>query len=174
MEKLSHWVQILSGIVLIVGVVLVLIQMEQTERLTRAQITSDWFIQRAAQSGTSAGENPMYVYAKLCNPETRISEGDAAVLHALFLQRFFMGLQGRVVSEVAGYGDAFWKSQLQSNMALVVSTPQGREWFESVVTDTEVLEIIRKSPFYGADCDTADSPLAVLKRADDTFKAARP
>ena len=116
----------------------------------------------------------MYVYAKLCNPETRILDGDAAVLHALFLQRFFMGLQGQVVSEVAEYDDQFWKRQLQSNMALVISTPQGREWFENVVTDSEILEIVRESPFYGADCDTADSPLAVLKRADDTFKAARP
>ena len=66
LEKLSHWIQIVSGVVLIVGVVLVVVQMQQNERLTEAQLASDWYTQRASHAAMAAGENPMKSFAKLC------------------------------------------------------------------------------------------------------------
>jgi hypothetical protein len=172
LEKLSHWIQIVSGVVLIVGVALVVIQLQQNERLAKAQLASDWFTQRASQAATAAGENPMHAFAKLCNPDAVLQEEDAAVLHALFLQRFYMGTYGRTLSDLMGPGDGTtWQQVLQANMGLVAATPQGRAWVESMRWDDEVKEVILASPLADWDCSEGKTVGSALVRADREQKA---
>ena len=175
LEHLSHWVQLVSGVVLIIGVVLVVVQLQQNERLSRTQVASDWFSQRAAQAGSAAGENPMHAYAKLCDPEAELTAEDATVLHALFLQRYFMGIHGRVVSQVSGDGDSqLWKQVLQSNMNLVIATEQGRAWIETLNMDEEARSAVEASPYFGDGCaefNDRTKPFGALLRTDEDVKA---
>ena len=171
LEKLSHWIQIVSGVVLIVGVALVVIQLDQNERIAQAQLASEWFTQRASQAGTAAGENPMHAFAKLCDPEAVLTDEDAAVLHALFLQRFYMGSYGRTISNLMEPGGGtMWHQMLQSNMALVVATPQGRAWLENLRVDDELKEVILASPYADWDCSDGKTVSGVLVRADRELK----
>ena len=175
LERVSHWVQLISGLVLIVGVVLVVVQLQQNERLSRTQIASDWFSQRAAQAGSAAGENPMHAYAKLCDPEAALTVEDATVLHALFLQRYFMGIHGRVVSQISGDDSSeLWKQLLQSNMNLVVATEQGRAWFETLNMDEEARAAVEASPYFHGGCAEfydREKPFGALLRTDEDVKA---
>jgi len=172
LEKLSHWIQIVSGVVLIVGVVLVVIQLQQNERLAQAQLASEWFTQRAAQAGTAAGEKPMHAFAKLCNPDALLSEEDALVLHALFLQRLYMGTYARVVSPLVGLSDgATWQQFAQANTGFVVATPQGRAWAEWVIRDDEVRDAVLASPLADWDCSEGKVVGSALLRADRELKA---
>ena len=172
LEKLSHWIQIISGVVLIVGVALVVIQLQQNERLAQVQLASEWFTQRASQAATAAGENPMHAFAKLCNPDAVLLEEDAAVLHALFLQRFYMGSMGRVISPLMGPGDGVtWQQALQGNMGLVAATPQGRAWVESMRWDDELKKVILASPYSDWDCSEGKTVGSAMVRADRELKA---
>lgn len=172
LEKLSHWIQIVSGVVLIVGVALVVIQLQQNERIAQVQLASEWFTQRASQAATAAGENPMHAFTKLCNPDAVLLEEDAAVLHALFLQRFYMGSLGRVTLPLVGHADGpTWQQILQANMGLVAATPQGRAWVESMRWDDEVKEAILGSPYADWDCSEGKTVGSVLVRADRELKA---
>ena len=147
LEKFSHGIQILSGVVLIVGVVLVLLQMEQTERLTRAQLSSEFFDAQIAQAASAAGQEPMTSFAKLCDPGAQISLKDSLVLHNLFLQRFYIGLKGYAV---------FWKlleqiylneGYLEYNLEELLFTfrlennESNKELIASVINDFELFKI---------------------------------
>ena len=173
LEKLSHWIQILSGLVLIAGVFLVVAQMQQTERLTKAQMTGEWFNNRASQAGTAAGENPMHSLAKLCDPNSDIQLEDALIIHSLFLQRFYMGQNGLATTTFLesavdrARAEEFFRSQL----ALVVSFRQGREWIKALPLSEELRKVVESSPYYGSECSSFRGPVENLLRADREVKA---
>lgn len=174
LEKLSHWIQILSGMVLIVGVFLVVAQMQQTERLTRAQMTGEWFNNRASQAGTAAGENPMHSLAKLCDPNADVQLEDALVIHALFLQRLYMGQNGlatAAVMESAADQEAAL-GIFQTQMALVVAFRQGREWMKAFPLSEELRKVVESSPYYNIECSFDRDPVGSILRADREVKAA--
>ena len=173
LEKLSHWIQIVSGIVLIVGVVLVVAQMQQTERLTRAQMTSEWFNNRSSQFGMSAGEAPMQSVAKLCDPDTDLQLEDALIVHSLFLQRLFMAQHGLVTAETMDSDEdrVFALRLFQSQMGLVVSFRQGREWLKAFPLREELYKVVEASPYYGIECSFSQDPIGALIRVDRELKA---
>lgn len=171
LEKFSHGIQILSGVVLIVGVVLVLLQMEQTERLTRAQLSSEFFDAQIAQAASAAGQEPMTSFAKLCDPGAQISLKDSLVLHNLFLQRFYIGLKGYAVQEEGGFDtEDIAMRVFIGSLGLVIVTPQGRSWLESVPMSQEQREALKSSPYYESTCDDL-GPVTTLIRADRSEKA---
>lgn len=172
-EKLAHWVQIVSGVVLIVGVVLVLVQLEQAERLTQAELAAGFFAEQANQAATVAGEEPMRTLALLCDPEAELTLADAHVIHALFLHRLQMGLNSGITSYVGGFSDSesveFSDDALRSSISLVIATEQGRRWLEAVNPDPRVLEVARQSPYWHSDCGEL-GPITALLEADRIAK----
>ena len=130
LDRLGHYTQIISGIFLIIGVVLVVLQLRQTEALTRAQLLNEAWAMRIQQAGTAAGENPMKALAKLCTAEP-LTDEDAFVVHNVFLQRLFLILRARTVNESAGFDDAFWKQEAQGNLGFILGTERGQAWIRT-------------------------------------------
>ena len=104
LERVSHFIQIVSGIVLIAGVVLVVLQINQADRLADADLVSDYLSQSANQASSAAGENPMHAFAKLCDPFEVISTEEALVLHNLFLQRLYLGYNNLAITQARDAG----------------------------------------------------------------------
>jgi hypothetical protein len=70
-RDLSTWVQIVTGVAVVVGLVLVIVELRQVQTLSRAQLTSDAMIQRGNVQLAMAGENPDVALAKACiEPES--------------------------------------------------------------------------------------------------------
>jgi len=177
LARLGHYVQIVSGIVLIVGVVLVVVQLRQTETLTRAQLSADFWSMRINQAIAASGESPMSSYSKLCDLDELLTEEDVMVLHSLFLQRFFLILQARNVPMIAGFSGNDWKQQARGNFGIIVGTPQGREWWKAIsrgIADQELMEVadeaLREVP---GDCLTTVSWIQAIKDTDKAIKSPR-
>lgn len=175
-EKAAHWIQIVSGVVLVVGVILVLVQLEQTERLTLAELAATYFAEQANQAAAVAGEEPMRTLALLCDDEREITLADAHVIHALFLHRLQMGVNSGVTAYLGGFVDTesseFSNEALRESLSIVVATEQGRRWLEALDLDPRVLEVARTSPYWNSDCSDL-GPITALYEADRTVKARR-
>lgn len=155
LERVSHFIQIVSGIVLIAGVVLVVLQINQADRLADADLVSDYLSQSANQAGSAAGENPMRAFAKLCDPSEVISTEEALVLHNLFLQRLYLGYNNLAITEARDAGPEALEIAVQNfvqQMGLIIATPQGRVWFHEHVKDPELITAVQASSYYSADC----------------------
>jgi len=177
LEKLGNYVQIVSGIVLILGVVLVVVQLRQTETLTRAQLSADFWSMRINQAIAASGESPMRSYGKLCGSNDLLTIEDVMVLHNLFLQRFFLILQARHVPLIAGFEGNDWKQQARGNFGIIVGTPQGRAWWKAIsenMDDQELIEIadaaLRDVP---GDCETTVPWIQAIKDTDEAMKSQR-
>ena len=170
LEKISHLIQAVSGIVLVVGVVLVLLQMQQTERLTRTQLTSSYFDSQIAQAASATGEDPMESFEKLCDEGAEITLKDSLILHNLFLQRYFLAMKSIAIEQQGEFGVNEQAMQLfVNNLGLVIVTPQGRAWLESIQMSEEQREAIKTSPYYESTCSDLGPASAVL-RADQLLK----
>jgi hypothetical protein len=155
LERVSHFIQIVSGIVLIAGVALVVVQINQADRLADAELVSDYLSQSAAQASSAAGENPMHAFAKLCDPSEVISTEEALVLHNLFLQRMYLGYKNLAITRARDAGPEALEIAAHNfvqQMGFIIATPQGRVWFHELVKDPELITAVKASPYYTADC----------------------
>lgn len=131
-EKLSHWVQILSGIALVAGIFLVLEEMNQTKQLARTQLAADSSALGLSRHLTFLGEDPMSTMAKACDNGSRLSKKDALVLSNVF--KAYLATVGRAyrVSALGGFDDERWKEVAMYNIPSVFSTQHGRDWWRHV------------------------------------------
>ena len=128
-EKLSHWIQIISGVALIVGIVLVIMQMEQNKQLTRAQLAGESAALSLSRTLAFLGERPMEAMARACDPDARLTREDALVLGNVF--RAYISNVGRAweVGQRAEFGDDRWKQVANANFPLIFATQHGRDWW---------------------------------------------
>lgn len=80
LERLGHLSQIVSGVILVVGVVLVVMELRQAKALAQAQLISDSFAIQADRLVAQLGEDPAAVLAKACEGTEPLTYADAAVL----------------------------------------------------------------------------------------------
>ncbi len=172
LEKVNHLVQITAGIVLIVGVVLVVIQIQQTEKLSSLEALTSYFDMNVAQAISAAGENPMQAYAKLCSEEDLTFE-EALVLHNLFISRHMMALQAELRAKMSGSRDDSWRRVAHSNLPLIIATEQGRAWWGARPQSVEMREVAESSRYYTSNCDDLGVEVAALIRADKEIKVRR-
>lgn len=171
LERTSHVIQIVSGLVLIVGVILVVLQIQQAERLSQAQLAEAYFNKVIAQASASAGENPMAAYARMCDPSEELSLEDALVIHNLFLQRVNLGLSIIVVSDVSerDMGDQE-VTLFVNNMNLVIATEYGRAWFEEMTLPPRLREAVEASPYYQSSCKEIGGFISRLLETDQIVR----
>ena len=83
-RKVELAVQLITGAALLIGVVLVLIELQQTRTLTFSQMVQDRFTSIVDQDSRIYGENLADVFEKSClNPED-LTLGEALTMDAYF------------------------------------------------------------------------------------------
>ena len=93
-RKVELAVQLITGAALLIGVVLVLIELQQTRTLTFSQMVQDRFTSIVDQDSRIYGENLADVFEKSClNPE------DLTLAEALTMDAYF----GNQISQIIRY-----------------------------------------------------------------------
>ena len=82
LEKTAHWLTIIGNLGLLIGVVLVLIQINQASQLTRFQLSMERWGDDMNLQLVLMGENPARAIAKAIEDPTKLSVEDAQVLEA--------------------------------------------------------------------------------------------
>jgi hypothetical protein len=129
-EKISHLIQILSGLVLIVGVVLVVEELNQTKRLAQAQLESDSWAGIIGRGIAQMGEGAPAAIAKACSGEELSSE-EGVILISRFQVALNHVSREREVEELAGFETERWKIRARASFGLVFATKEGRNWWKS-------------------------------------------
>jgi hypothetical protein len=130
LEKISHAIQMITGVVVIVGVVLVIVEMRQTKDLARAQLASDSWGMSIGRAQAMAGENPAHFYSKLCDGILVSTTEERLVVHNLYLQRFFIIQRAQEVELRGGFEDDRWKKIATGNFRFIFETERGRAWWK--------------------------------------------
>lgn len=127
--KFNTWVQTISGIALVIGIVLVIIEMNQTKRLTQAGLySSSWEL--VMNRGLSfIGEDPMDAWAKACDPKAVMTRKDAMILNNIFATLYYTVSRAREIGQVAGFEDERWIGPANANFPRIFDSQHGRDWW---------------------------------------------
>jgi hypothetical protein len=129
MQRALAWIQILSAMGVLVGVILVVLQLQQNQELLRFQIATDLRISRSADLNVVRGETYSETLAKLPGGTQALTDAELhqfdahanSVYNELSHRRMLFG-------EGIFIGD--WKTWLFQESCLLFDNPTGQVWLE--------------------------------------------
>ncbi len=79
-DRLNRWLQLIASFGLLVGIVLVIVQIQQASDLARAQLRSDIEFADQQQELSMLGENPAEAWAKSILAPQTLSPGEVKII----------------------------------------------------------------------------------------------
>lgn len=90
-QRLLNWIQVITGLAVLLGLALVVWELQQTRTLARVQLYSDSMNAKTDFTAALLGEEPMSVIGKACLEPDSLTLEDASVL-----LRYFRSLEERI------------------------------------------------------------------------------
>ncbi len=138
-QKLSHWIQIATGLAVLAGLGLVVWELQQAKVLTRLQLTSDTYTLSVGYNSSFLGEDPIAVHTRACLDPEGLTLEDANLL-----EFYFNSLEQRVArlasleDELAApvtFGDinaTDIEIQMYQVLLELFFTEAGQRWYEDM------------------------------------------
>ena len=127
-SKAANWLQIIGNLGLIVGLVLVAVQIRQSNDLAKAQLLSDGWLAAMQWDMAQIGEDPAASIARASVAPHHLTDEDLVVLEHVVSAHSQLG--NRVITlGLAGY-DFFPREAYASRFAeFVINSPFGMAWW---------------------------------------------
>ena len=132
--KISDWIQIGTGLALLVGLILVVVELGQARVLATIQVTNDAYSDQFDFYRQLMGENPSTVLVKACLHPGELTEAEIAVAMASIDYRYDAIRRTKAITEIAGY-ESGWEGLAISNLRHILSTKLGRVEYDKFKDD---------------------------------------
>ncbi len=142
-SNLLNWIQIATGIALVVGLIMVFIELRQAKSLSLAELVSEGYAEATADFRTVMGENPAPIIAKSCFEPQNLQPDEFVVLNAYYNSKIAQISRLRVLEQVGDFGVP-WEQVAQQQLIEILASPTGRQWFERQVKQDSTLYDIGK------------------------------
>ena len=128
-QKVADWVQIATGVALLVGLGLVVWELSQSRDVATAQLSSDGTDQYLQSAVPRMGENPAAALAKACHDPQSLSDEELVVLDAYFTVLAAVPLRAYLITERSGLYEGRWVDLARSMFPLILRSVSGRTWW---------------------------------------------
>ena len=153
MRRALAWMQILSALGVLVGIVLVILQLQQNEKLLRLQLATELRINRDADRNVIRGETYSETLAKLAGDAQKLTDAELHQFHAHAVS-IYQELDLRRMLFDTGVFMGDWRMWLKDESCLLLDNATGRAWlaWASAGGDDEIiLELQRRVDECGDD-----------------------
>ena len=131
-QVISNWIQITTGIALVAGLALVVWELQQAEKVARAQLSSDSFAQGAQVQTSLIGEEAGEAMAKACTDPESLTDGELMVLFSVYRSQLNLNRRLYIVEERSGLYEGDWRRYAPGAFANIFDTSVGRAWWKHV------------------------------------------
>ena len=132
MDKIQNWIQLVTSIAVIVGLILVVYELQQARDLAQAQLTMDNYAIQASMLNTMKGESPSKSKATACINPSALTPEDMEVLSAYYQQLLFRTIYINQINKGSGLLDSNWEWIIERNFKIILQTDYGRAWWDTV------------------------------------------
>jgi hypothetical protein len=151
----KDWLQIFSNIAILIGIILVILEMQQAEILARADLAGASMDNRLEFTLTLVGDNPEGVLSKACLQPEELTEEDKLQLRRIMRARILIAGRVRGIERLASFGGDV-ETNARQGFGQLFSVPYLRELYLS--DRTQVPEGFRASAdeaiaLYSAEAD---------------------
>ena len=128
-QKLANWVQIVTGVALLAGIGLVILEMQHSQRLAQAQLEAGYFDQAIDQNRAELGDNPASVLEKSCISPQELTMEERTIALAALDHRYLMGWRQSHLQETIGL-NLSGEVVIREALEIILGHPIGRYDFE--------------------------------------------
>ncbi len=122
------WLQITSNLAIVVGLVIVIYELNQTQLHVRSQLLMDDFVSRQTLENTVMGDNAAAAIAKArTNPEQLTAE--ERIIVEAHLASVFIRLESYEYIENMGVFDETWELAIPIEASEIFDYPYARSWW---------------------------------------------
>jgi hypothetical protein len=128
-EIKARWFTIVTNMGVLIGLILVIFQMQQDRNLLKATLTNDFYSSYIAAETIFAGENLPAVYEKSLLDPKNLSIGEMRVMEAQTFAPINRWINLYRLSQAGIVDDSFWKTQVDLDTRYYLGNPYGRAWY---------------------------------------------
>lgn len=175
-QSLTNMVQIVTGLAVVVGLALVIWELQQTRDVVFAQLTSDGYGDVTQHQMTLLGESASDVVAKACDDPDALTTSDLMVLESYFSAIINRMRRNISIADRTGfYSDQDqYRLNWTGNFLLLFETSAGRVWWEKDYLGNDTQALFKYDPRlqeFGDEILTERSPGSCTSYYSN-FKAA--
>ncbi len=136
------WLQITTNIAVVIGLVLLIFELNQSRNLTRAQIVDATYDAVVSRNLALIGEKPEEAFAKSVFAPDELTQSEAVVLSQFYTALLVSWLRNKDERGIGYFGQGF--ESVISTEAYFLNTEPGRRWWASVrpFTDPEIAKSV--------------------------------
>ena len=129
-DRLNRWLTLGANLGVLGGLILVILQMNQNEKLIRVQITNDYFESYIAADTAFAGENLPAIWQRSFEEPENLSIAEMRVMEAQTFSPVSRWINLYRLAEAGIVDESFWKSQVDVDVSFYLGSQYGRAWWE--------------------------------------------
>ena len=109
-QQITNWVQVIAGVAVLVGIGLVVWELQQNREAFQSQLTSDAYQNISQRNIALLGENPTEVLAKACDAPDSLTRAELRILDAFYMDNLNSLRRSYVIARRGDYYDVdYWK-----------------------------------------------------------------
>ena len=143
-QSLANWVQILTGVAVVIGIALVIWELQQAREIARFEQQNAGFAQFSQHLQSQMGENAASAVAKACDDPDGLTTEEMFILDRYYLDVLNNMRAPLLASMVSEDLTTFGWERWVGNFSTIFATEYGRWWFETSNWEPEIMEAGRE------------------------------
>lgn len=140
-SKLNNWIQSITGIAVLLGIGLVVFELQQNREATISQLSSEGFQVVSQMNSSVLGDQPAEALAKACEKPDELTTAELVVLDHYYTDLIMRTRRIRTLGERGSfYGPDQWKEDY-GQWAFMFETAAGRAYWKSFPHDPELQRV---------------------------------
>ncbi len=131
-QQITNWVQVVPGVALLVGIGLVVWELQQNREAFQSQLTSDAFHNMSQRNITLLGEQPTKVLAKACDAPDSLTRAELRILKAFYMEHLNSLRRLYVIAGRGGYYDVEYWKRYPSDITVIFETEVGKSFWRTM------------------------------------------
>ena len=127
--RFNELLSVASNLAILGGIVLVAVELQQTQTLVRAELASESFSEAIEINNKLFGDSPELVLAKACLHHEDLTPEDKLILKRIFGSNLMVPERGKIIADIANLGND-WRSEYQRTLTRLFSIQFAREFYE--------------------------------------------
>lgn len=142
-DRITSIAQVGTGVVLILGLLLVVYELNLAKSFTFAEMISQGYSETMQDSRTIMGENPAIAIAKSCDAPDSLNAEELVILQAYYNSELSQVARLRSLEAVADFGVP-WQVFAEQLFRPILATEHGRWWLrEATAGDQQLINIVQ-------------------------------
>lgn len=159
--NVSNWLQAATFASVIIGLGLVVFELQQTKDLVRVQVAQETMSSLSQDIAAQYGDHAPQALARACFQPSQMTEEDMLVMHRIWENRMINAYRIKSHNRIAGF-DNDWRTSTLNDMWRIAMFPAGKDWLLNFRSGDKELEDYVRAQAQTITTDSCETVMQVF------------